>query len=202
MTWAPRHFPCPSLADPSRHRVRTSPKPTAWRGWHAAPRSFCACCASCAARVMRGRSATGSTRPRSMRSNWTRIGPASHELPLARARTGHRGASDDEVAAVELLTRDTGDDDAYEAHIRRIAEAPGRPGDLARAVKRSDLTDRLRHQHDASDRSVPARPPYRNALERLATGTAAQRALPVHWTSSGGSAASPHRGDSGRRGIA
>ena len=94
--------------------------------------------------------------------------------PVSADQLRRAGASDDEVAAVELLTRDTGDDEAYEAHIRRIAEAPGRPGDLARTVKRSDLLDRIRHQHDASDRSAPARPSYRSALERLATRTAAQ----------------------------
>ncbi len=77
------------------------------------------------------------------------------------------GASEDEVAAVRLLTRDTRDEVGYAEHIRSIAEAPGRSGALARTVKRSDLADRLRHQHDASGAPGPGRPPYRYALESL-----------------------------------
>lgn len=82
------------------------------------------------------------------------------------------GATRDEVRAVELLTRSPGADPAaYEAHVHRIADAPGRAGDLARAVKWADLRDRLRRQR-ACPRSGPARPPYRRALTVLG---AAQR---------------------------
>jgi len=43
------------------------------------------------------------------------------------------GATEDEVGAVRLLTRDP-DGDAFEAHVARIAAAPGRSGELARIV--------------------------------------------------------------------
>lgn len=77
------------------------------------------------------------------------------------------GASADEVRAVRLLTRAPSADPAtYDAHVRRIAGAPGRAGELARAVKRADLRDRLRRQR-ACPRSGPARPPYRRALTVL-----------------------------------
>lgn len=77
------------------------------------------------------------------------------------------GATDDEVRAVELLTRAPSADPAdYEAHVRRIALAPGAAGDLARTVKRADLHDRLRHQ-GACAPSAPARPSYRRALTVL-----------------------------------
>lgn len=77
------------------------------------------------------------------------------------------GASPDEVRAVRLLTRaPSADPAAYDAHVRRIAAAPGRAGELARAVKRADLRDRLRGQR-ACPRPGPARPPYRRALTVL-----------------------------------
>ena len=79
------------------------------------------------------------------------------------------GATEDEVRAVELLTRaPSADPAAYEAHVRRIAQAPGRAGDLARAVKRADLNDRLRHQETGAG-SAPVRPAYGGALALLAS---------------------------------
>ncbi len=76
------------------------------------------------------------------------------------------GATEDELAAVELLTRAPGNDaDGYRAHIARIARARGRAGELARAVKHADLRDRLRHQADAPAAAV--RPPYLQALNLL-----------------------------------
>jgi hypothetical protein len=48
-------------------------------------------------------------------------------------------ASPDELSALALLTRTTEDD--YRAYIHRIADAPGQPGALARAVKLADLED-------------------------------------------------------------
>lgn len=82
------------------------------------------------------------------------------------------GVSEEEVAAITLLTRDTdADEAAYEAHIALIAEAPGRSGRLARIVKRADLHDRLRHQ-DARAATSSARPAYGVALTRLAAAPA------------------------------
>ena len=77
------------------------------------------------------------------------------------------GVSEDEIRAVELLTRDLeAGADAYAAHIARIAEAPDRAGRLARVVKRADLRDRLLHQ-PTSGASGVIRPPYGDALARL-----------------------------------
>ncbi len=77
------------------------------------------------------------------------------------------GATEDEIAAVQFLTRAPSVDPvAYEAHVQRIADAPGRAGDLARAVKSADLHDRLRRQQECK-RSGPPRPPYRRALTVL-----------------------------------
>lgn len=76
------------------------------------------------------------------------------------------GATPDEIRAVELLTRAPSTDPAdYDAHVRRIADAPGRAGELARTVKRADLHDRLRHQGACSP-SAP-HPSYRRALTVL-----------------------------------
>lgn len=91
----------------------------------------------------------------------------STDLDLDALRAA--GAGEDEVLAVQLLTRDpAGDAAAYEEHVRRIADAPGRAGDLARAVKRADLQDRMLHQEPCAA-GVPARPPYRRALSVLAS---------------------------------
>lgn len=81
------------------------------------------------------------------------------------------GLAEAQVRAIELLTRTpSGDPAEYEAHVHRIAQAPGRAGELARAVKRADLRDRLRHQ-GACPSTAPARPPYRRALTVLGAGS-------------------------------
>jgi len=77
------------------------------------------------------------------------------------------GATEDELVAVELLTRVPGADaGVYQAHIARIASARGRAGELARAVKHADLSDRLEHQ--AAFPATPVQPPYQQALNLLA----------------------------------
>ena len=84
---------------------------------------------------------------------------------VSREELRAAGVSSDELAAVELLTRDP-DPEAYKSHIAQIAKAPGHAGELARAVKHADLVDRLEHQNRESRRT--ARPPYRQALHILA----------------------------------
>ena len=77
------------------------------------------------------------------------------------------GATDVELAAIELLTRDPrADADVYLAHIVEVANTPGEAGELARAVKRTDLGDRLVHGGAAA--VAGSRPPYRKALRALA----------------------------------
>ncbi len=76
------------------------------------------------------------------------------------------GADADEIAAVELLTRNP-ETDAYLAHVRQIANAPGRAGELARTVKRADLNDRLQHQ-DGPAAVIIGHPAYERALALLA----------------------------------
>lgn len=69
--------------------------------------------------------------------------------------------------ALRLLTRHGGDDDrAFLHHLRTITAAPGTAGDIARAVKRADMQDRLRHPRDPE---APWRPPYLRALELVAS---------------------------------
>ena len=76
------------------------------------------------------------------------------------------------MGAVELLTREEdADPAAYRAHVARIAEAPGRIGELARIVKRADLHDRLRHQGVRTSTAV-ARPACRSALRLLSAAEA------------------------------
>jgi len=78
------------------------------------------------------------------------------------------GATDDELQAIRLLTRDPeADDRAYLDHVARIAAARGRAGELARAVKVADLQDRLGH-HAPDTPDAPARPAYDGALALLA----------------------------------
>ncbi|HTI32193.1 MAG TPA: hypothetical protein VL422_00870 [Miltoncostaea sp.] len=73
-----------------------------------------------------------------------------------------------ERAALALLTRHgDDDDDRFLAHLRDIAAAPGAAGDIARAVKRADMLDRLRHPRDPA---AAWRPPYVRALAVLADG--------------------------------
>jgi hypothetical protein len=64
-----------------------------------------------------------------------------------------RGLSHDERAALDLLTRGAGEN--YTGHVRRIAQADGTPGRLARAVKVADLDD-----HIAAGDPQPGDPPY------------------------------------------
>jgi hypothetical protein len=87
--------------------------------------------------------------------------------PLGEDALRSAGLGPDELAAVRLLTRAAGDagDDGFLDHVRAIALAPGRPGRIARAVKRADLDDRLRHPRDP--RAAWA-PPYERAVRLLA----------------------------------
>ena len=77
------------------------------------------------------------------------------------------GLDAEEITAVRLLTREEGgsDDRAFLAHVRAIAEARGRAGRIARAVKRADMTDRSRHPRDPGARWIP---PYERALAVIA----------------------------------
>ena len=77
---------------------------------------------------------------------------------LSAADLREAGATDEEIEAIRLLTRAPSTDPAaYDAHVRRIADAPGPAGELARVVKRADLRDRLRRQRAAPRRGRPAR---------------------------------------------
>ena len=84
------------------------------------------------------------------------------------------GASDDELRALRLLTRSLGgsSESGYLAHVTMIARAHGPAGVLARAVKVSDLEDRLRHPVRGTGGS---RPPYERALALILAAEAAQR---------------------------
>jgi hypothetical protein len=73
------------------------------------------------------------------------------------------GLTDHEAAALELLTRTSGE--SYELYVLRIAYAEGRAGRLARAVKVADLEDHLRM---SSDHSLPGDPPYGWARRHIA----------------------------------
>ena len=85
------------------------------------------------------------------------------------------GASDDELRALRLLTRTLGgsSDSDYLAHITMIARANGPAGVLARAVKMSDLEDRLRHP--GRQGTGGPRLPYKRALRLVLAAEAAQR---------------------------
>ncbi len=89
---------------------------------------------------------------------WTWVG----ERELAAA-----GLASDELAALRLLTRAPGeaDDEAFFAEVRAIAIAPGRPGAIARAVKRADMEDRALHPRHPGGRWSP---PYDRARRLLA----------------------------------
>ena len=84
------------------------------------------------------------------------------------------GASDDELRALRLLTRTLGgsSESGYLAHVTMIARADGPAGVLARAVKVSDLEDRLRHPGRGTGES---RPPYERALALILAAEAARR---------------------------
>ena len=83
---------------------------------------------------------------------------------LSRSELRRAGASDLELAAIEMLTRD-GDDSRYLEHVSSIALTPGRAGDLAREVKRADLTDRIAQSHRFT--ACVGAPPYEAALALL-----------------------------------
>ena len=84
------------------------------------------------------------------------------------------GASDDELRALRLLTRTLGrsSEAGYLAHVTMIARANGPAGVLARAVKVSDLNDRLRHPGPQINGSGPL---YERALWLILAAETAQR---------------------------
>jgi hypothetical protein len=85
--------------------------------------------------------------------------------PTVRRRLRAKGLTRTELEALELLTHAPGE--PYEAYVRRIADAPGPAGRLARTVKIADLEDHLAHS------SIPPdAPPYAWARTRLLTATA------------------------------
>ena len=82
--------------------------------------------------------------------------------PKAHRQLCGKDLTDTELEALELLTHAA--DEPYEVYVRRIADAPGPAGRLARTVKLADLDDHLAH------RSIPAdAPPYAWARELLLT---------------------------------
>ena len=80
--------------------------------------------------------------------------------PAAGRRLRDRGLTSVELDALELLTHVPGE--PYEAYVRRIAQAPGPAGRLARIVKLADLDDHLAHATIPSDA-----PPYAWARKHL-----------------------------------
>jgi hypothetical protein len=80
--------------------------------------------------------------------------------PTARWQLRGKDLTRTELEALELLRHAV--DESYEAYVRRIADAPGPAGQLARIVKLADLEDHLAH------RSIPAgAPPYAWARAHL-----------------------------------
>jgi hypothetical protein len=70
-----------------------------------------------------------------------------------------------EMEALALLTRTpVDDDDAFVRHVGLIALATGPAGDLARAVKLADVSDRMRFPRDPA---ATWRPPYARAMALL-----------------------------------
>ena len=69
---------------------------------------------------------------------------ALEDTPLTEEHLGEV-LTPDELAAVKILTRDHHDraEGAYLRYIERIAAAEGKPGELAREVKRADLRHNL-----------------------------------------------------------
>ncbi|HEX5820968.1 MAG TPA: hypothetical protein VFY30_04295 [Solirubrobacterales bacterium] len=76
------------------------------------------------------------------------------------------GLTDDELRALRLLTRDRDSRSAkhYLSHISHIARSSGPAGEIARAVKRADLSDRRGHPNRRAD---GWHPPYQAALALL-----------------------------------
>jgi hypothetical protein len=81
--------------------------------------------------------------------------------PTARWQLRRQDLSRTEQEALELLTHAPGE--TYEAYVRRIADAAGPAGRLARVVKCADLEDHLAHPSIPSDA-----PPYAWARKLLA----------------------------------
>lgn len=67
------------------------------------------------------------------------------------------GLTTDELRAVRLLSRSIGSRSttSYLAHVERIARAAGPGAEIARAVKRADLGDRVRHPSTRADGWAP-----------------------------------------------
>ena len=76
------------------------------------------------------------------------------------------GLTEEELRALRLLSRPTESrsEASYLAHTDRIARSAGPGGDLARAVRRADLEDRMEHPRRRAD---GWHPPYQLALEHL-----------------------------------
>ena len=76
------------------------------------------------------------------------------------------GLAPHERGALALLTRHGGDDDdRFLSHLFALMVAPDATGEIARAVKRADMQDRLSSPRDPN---AAWRPPYRRALAILA----------------------------------
>ena len=83
-------------------------------------------------------------------------------FPTARWQLRGEDLSRTELEALELLTHAAGE--PYAIYVRRIGDAPGPAGRLARTVKLADLEDHLAHT------AIPAdAPPYAWAREQLLT---------------------------------
>jgi hypothetical protein len=80
--------------------------------------------------------------------------------PTAPRQLRGKSLTRTELEAIELLTRAA--EEPYEVHVRRIADAPGPAGRLARIVKLADLEDHLAHPA-----IPPDAPPYAWAREQL-----------------------------------
>jgi hypothetical protein len=90
----------------------------------------------------------------------------SSSVPPRGGGYGTRASLLVELEALELLTHAPGE--PYEVYVRRIAEAPGPAGRIARIVKLADLDDHLAHATIPLDA-----PPYawaRNHLLASANG--------------------------------
>jgi hypothetical protein len=80
--------------------------------------------------------------------------------PAARRQLRGKDLTRTELEALELLTHAPGE--PYEVYVRRIADAPGAAGRLARIVKLADLEDHLAHAAIPEDA-----PPYAWARQHL-----------------------------------
>ena len=76
------------------------------------------------------------------------------------------GLTEEELRALRLLSRpsESRSEASYLAHTDRIARSAGQGGDIARAVRRADLEDRMQHPRRRAD---GWHPPYQLALEHL-----------------------------------